>query len=130
LFTFYAIILHVPIFFNGIFPLFGVWLSGLQGIWMSSVSIACLVCLTWGMFGQKRWAWWGSLVYFALMTLSTVVTLSTSRYLELLSKMNLPPKEVDMLDGLPLHGIHIAGFIGVPLVLTLGVLIWSKRHFD
>jgi MFS family permease len=129
LFAFYAIVLHVPIFFNGLFPLFGTWLTDLPGIWASSVSIACLVGLTWGIFEQKAWAWWGSLVYLTLLTLSAVGTFATSRYLTLLSKMNLPPKEVDILDGLPLHGIHFAGFIGVPLVLTLGLLIRSKRHF-
>jgi hypothetical protein len=33
------------------------------------------------------------------------------------------------LQGLPFQGFHFAAFIGVPLLVTLGVIILSKRHF-
>jgi len=62
LYLFYLIVLHVPILFNGVFPLFGVFLFGLQGIVLLDVSIMVLACLIWGTLERKTWAWRGSLV--------------------------------------------------------------------
>jgi hypothetical protein len=130
LFVFYAVVLHVPIFFRGLFPLFGVWLSGLQGILALDVSIACLACLAWGVLRQRTWAWWGSLAYFSLLTSSLVLTLLRSSYAAILSRVDFPPTEMEALQGLPIQGVHLAVFIGVPLIITLGVIVLSKRHFE
>jgi multisubunit Na+/H+ antiporter MnhE subunit len=126
---FYAVVLHVPILFNGIFPLFGRFSSGLQGIYLLALSIACLICLAWGTLVQRAWAWWGSLIYFGLMACSSILTLATSRYADILSNLNFPPREMEILDGLPFQGFHFAALIGVPLLLTLGLIFLSKRHF-
>lgn len=130
LFIFYLVVLHVPIFFNGIFPLFGIWLSDIQGVLALDISIISLVCLTWGILRQRAWAWWGSVGYFGLQTFSLVVTLIQSSFSEMLSLMRFPPTEMDLLEGVPLQGVHFAPFIGIPLVITLGVIILSKRHFE
>jgi len=129
LYLFYLIVLHVPILFNGIFPLFGVFVFGLQGIVLLDVSIMALVCLIWGTLRQKIWAWWGSLVYWGLMTFSSILTFSTSSYLGILSRMRFPPTEMEALDGLPFQGFHFAAFFGIPLLITLAVIVCSKRHF-
>ena len=42
LFLFYAIALHIPIFFNGIFPLFGVLLFDIQGILLIDILVVPL----------------------------------------------------------------------------------------
>jgi len=129
LYLFYLIVLHVPILFNGIFPLFGVFVFGLQGIVLLDVSIMALVCLIWGTLRQKIWAWWGSLVYWGLMTSSSILTFSRSSYLGILSRMRFPPTEMEALDGLPFQGFHFAAFFGIPLLITLAVIVCSKRHF-
>jgi hypothetical protein len=126
---FYLVVLHVPILFNGIFPLFGAFRSGIQGILLADVSILCLVCLTWGILKLQPWAWWGALAYWTAMISSSVSTFATSRYLDILSVVKFPPTEVGFLDGLPLQGFHFAVFIGIPLLATLGVAILSKPHF-
>ena len=126
---FYAVVLHIPILFNGIFPLFGRFSSGLQGISFLALSIACLICLAWGTLGRRTWAWWGSLVYFGLTACSSILTLATSRYADILSNLNFPPRELAFLEGLPFQGFHFAALIGMPLLLTLGVIFLSKRHF-
>jgi hypothetical protein len=125
----YTIILHVPIFFRGMFPLFGTWLSGLEGIVVITVSILFLAWLAWGVFRLRGWAWWGSLVYVGLLTLSSVLTLATSSLDEMLEILSFPPTEMEALQGIPLQGIHFAVLIGFPLLLTVGVIILSKRHF-
>jgi hypothetical protein len=126
---FYAVVLHVPIFFNGLVPFFGQWLYGLQGIVVLTILIMSLLFLTWGILNRWAWAWWGSLTYFGLLTVSTVLTLVGSSYLGLLSKMDFPPAEVEMLDGVPVSGLHLAAFVGLPLILTLVAIVLSKRYF-
>jgi hypothetical protein len=122
--------MHVPLFFHGIFPLFGAWLSDMQGILAAELSIVILVCLIWGVLQQKIWAWWGSVVYFGLLTISSMVTLVRSSFSEMLAVMRFPPAEMDILAGVPLQGVHFAPFVGIPLVITLGVIILSKQHFQ
>ena len=130
LFSFYLVVLHVLIFFNGVFPLFGVWMTGLAGIILLDISILCLAGLTWGVLGLKKWAWWGALLYFGLMAVSWIVTLAKSSWLDILASMNFPPFEVAILQKWPLQGSHFAVLAGIPLVLTLGLLIRAKRYFE
>ena len=127
--SFYVVVLHIPILFNGIFPLFGTWAFELQGILLLDAAIACLALLTWGVLRQRAWAWWGSLIYFGLMTSSAIVTLSTSSYADILSILSFPPTEMAFLDGLPFQGFHFAVLIGIPLLLTLGVIVLARPHF-
>ena len=129
LYSFYAIVLHVPIFFNGMFPLFGDFVYELPGILMLDVSIMLLVCLIWGTWRRSAWAWWGSLVYFGLLTSSSILTFAKSDYLDILSMMKFAPLEMKALQGLPFQGFYFAVFFGVPLLITLGLIVASKRHF-
>lgn len=126
---FYIVVLHLPLLFNGIFPFFGVFLSGLQGILLLDISIVCLACLTWGAAKLRVWAWWGSLVYWIAMTLSAILTFARSSYLDILSVVQFPPTEIEFLDGLPFRGVHFAMFIAIPLLATLGVVVLSRPHF-
>jgi hypothetical protein len=130
LFLFYAIALHIPIFFNGIFPFFGVLLFGLQGILLIDFSIMCLLGLAWGALKLKSWAWWGSLIYFILLILSLILTFSRYSFSDILAGMVFPPTEMEALQGVPLHGLHIAALIGIPLPITCGLIIFSKRYFS
>ena len=129
LLLFYIVVLHIPIFFSGIFPLFGLLLTGIAGFMLIDVSIFCLAGLTWGVLKLKSWAWWGSLVFLSLLTLSVIVTFSQYTLLDILARLRFPPTEVEILDGLPFHGFHLALALGVPLLITLGLLVFSKRYF-
>jgi hypothetical protein len=129
LLVFYAIVLHIPILFNGLAPLYGQWLTGLEGIIALEVQIVCAVCLAWGVLRQKVWAWWGTLIFFGLLASSLVATLLASTYLEILSLMKFAPTEVEILEGVPLQGYHLAAFVGLPLLLTLAATILAQRHF-
>ena len=52
---FYAIVLHVPIFFNGLVPFFGQWLYGLPGIVVLPMFIIMIVVL---MLVRATTLWW------------------------------------------------------------------------
>jgi hypothetical protein len=129
LYLFYEIALHIPILLNGLYPLFGTFLTRLPGIAALDVSIWVLAALTWGTFKRQRWAWWGGLAYWGGLTLSTVVSLASTGYLELLDLLALPPREIEFLDGVPLQGVHLALFFGLVFALPLGWLIACRKHF-
>ncbi len=130
LFSFYLVALHVLIFFNGLFPLVEVWVSELAGIFLLDISILCLACLLWGTLRLRKWAWWGALLYFGLMSISWIVTLAKSSWSDILLKMDFPPFEMEILQRLPFQGFHFAVLVGVPLLLTWGTIIRAKRYFE
>lgn len=129
LLLFYAVCMHIPIFFRGIFPLFGTWVFGRHGIMLLAVSMAILSCLAWGVLKIHRWAWWGALLYVAAMTLSSLVTLAKTSWSDLLAGMRFPPSEMEILGELPIQGYHLAIVLAIPLLLTLGLAAYSRRYF-
>jgi hypothetical protein len=129
LYAFYGIVLHIPILFNGLFPLFGRFLTGLPGIVALDGAILLLAALTWGTFRQRAWAWWGSLVYWGAMAGSVLLTFASTGYLELLALAGFPERELEFLDGIPLRGYYLALFFGLPLLATVILLALSGRHF-
>ncbi len=119
LYAFFTLVLHTLIYFNGSFPLFGTWLTGLPGITALDILILCLIVLIWGTLRISRWAWWGALLYFSLIALSWTITLATTTWMDLLTLLNFPPYEITFLQGIPVHGAHLAVLSGIPLALTL-----------
>jgi hypothetical protein len=126
----YILALQALILFNGLFPAFGSFVSGLQGIYLLDAAMMSLALLTWGLLRLKPWAWWGSLGYFTALTASSVLTLARSSTQDLLYAANLPPKELEFLGGLQIVGAHIAVLVALPLLATLGLLAFAKRHFQ
>ncbi|MDY0019779.1 MAG: hypothetical protein RBT47_07245 [Anaerolineae bacterium] len=130
LFAFYAVALHALIFFNGLFPMLGAWVNGLQGITTIDIALLCLTVLTWGTLTRQKWAWWGTLVYFSWLTLSWTLTLMRSSWLDMLAALEFPPYEMEILERLPFRGSHFAVLVGIPFVLTLGLILQSWSHFQ
>jgi MFS family permease len=130
LYAFYIIMLHILILFNGMYPVFGVLRYGLQGIVLLDLTIACLAFITWGTLQQRPWAWWGSVILLGLFTCSTVLTFCRSSYPVLLAGLAFPPRELEILGGVPAQGYHFALLVGIPLVITWAVTLLSRRHFS
>jgi hypothetical protein len=122
-------VLHVLILFNGVFPFFHVLFSDLTGIALIDFSIIVLVLLIWGLWRLKGWAWWGSLLYWGFLSFSCIAALSRSTLADILSKMKFAPLEMEALGGIPLHGVHLAALVGIPLLVTLGLIAYSRRYF-
>ena len=101
-----------------------------EGFVLIDVSIFCLAGLTWGLLKRRPRAWWGSLVFLSSLTVSVIVTFPQYGLLGILARLRFPPTEVEILDGLPFHGVHLALALGVPLLVTLGLLVYSKRYFS
>jgi hypothetical protein len=127
LLAFYAVVLHFPIFFNGLFPVYGTWQVGLPGIIVLTSCIGLALLLVAGLLARQRWAWWLSLASLIALSASVVVTLSATSYTGLLGLAAFPAAEREFLDGVPLEGYHLAAFFGLPLVGTLGVAAAAYR---
>ena len=129
LYIFWALALHIAILLRSAFPLFGVLVTDLPGALWIDAAVLGLLCVTWGTFKRRAWAWWGALVGFGLWTLSTVWTLCSMSWLQLLRVLKFAKLEMEALDGVPLQGWHLAAFVGLPLVGTLAVILYAKPHF-
>jgi len=130
LFVFYGICLHIPIFFRGIFPLFGIFLYNMQGIMSIVLTLFILVFLAFGTLNQKKWAWWGSILFFFIWFVSIIITFGSNSYSDILTILSLPKREMDAFQGLPLLGYHFIIFFGIPLITTISLIYKSKKYFD
>ena len=129
LYLFYILIFHTLLLFRGIFPFWGKWLIELQGTIIITISILYFVALIVGTINFKLWAWWASFLYFILFTISLFSTLLASNVTHIISLLKLPSTEANALINIPLQGVHLSIILGIPLLLTLAVILYSRKYF-
>ncbi len=122
--------MHITIFFQGLFPMFGQIIFGRPAAYVIALCILILGILIYGTVGLKKWAWWGSLVYILLLTISTILSFSRYSFYDIILMMNLPAYEMGFIDKMILiHDYRLVGLLAIPLLVTLGLIIYSKRYF-
>jgi hypothetical protein len=126
---FFLVALHALLLFGGLFPAFGTLLGGMEGVYLIDAAVLLLGLLLWGTWQQHAWAWWGSVVYYALLAATWIVTFAQTSYAELLAWLRLPPTEMEALSGIPLRGYELGLFVGLPMLACLGVILAARRHF-
>jgi hypothetical protein len=126
---FYAIALHIVILLRGVFPMFGVLLSELPGIVAVDAVIWLMLWLVWGLARLKRWAWWGTLTAFALLTLSSLLTFPRYTVADILAQMAFPAYERVIFQNLPFLNSHVTIVAILPLLVTLAVAALAGRDF-
>lgn len=120
--------LHVTVFCQCFFPFFGTLLSGRAAISWIALCILVLVILIYGTARLQRWAWWGSAAFFALLSLSTVITFTPYRFYDIIDKMGLPAYELDFLARMTLlHDFPLVFLLAAPLLAALGLVLASWR---
>jgi hypothetical protein len=129
LFIVYLLGLHGLLFFNGIFPFLHVLLVNLAGFGLIAASVICLALLVWGTLGRKMWAWWGALLYFGILTVSIFISLPRYSLSSLLALTRFTDLEMQALQGLPIQGYHLLPIVGISLLLTIALIIYSRRFF-
>ena len=129
LYLFFIVALAMLLLFRGMFPLFGTFLFGIQGMILLDVCMACLACLIIGTLRRRAWAWWASVILLGLLTLSTVLSFSMTSFAALVSALAFPETEMAFLRRMPVQGWHLAMFAGLPLLATWVIAVVSKRHF-
>jgi len=130
LYAIMIITMHLAIFFQSIFPIFGQIILGRQSIYLISFSILLLAILAVGIIQLKKWAWWGSLLYLSLVFFSSLISFSKYSFFEIILMMNLPAYEMKFLDQLTLlQDFHLTSMVTTPLLAALVLLIFSKQYF-
>lgn len=130
LMIFFILAINMPLLFNGIFPFFGKFTSGSQGVQLIDLSVIILVLLTWGVLTKKIWAWGGSVLYFLIMILTSTITFLRNPLKDLFTSTKFAPLEQEILLKMPFQGYHFLIFFSIPLIITLIILIKSKPHFN
>jgi hypothetical protein len=124
------LVLHLAIFFQGIFPWFGRIMLGRQSVYLISFCIVVLGILTYGTVRQEKWAWWASLGFISLLAISTAMSFAGLRLIGLVHLMDLPVYEGQLLQELRLlHDFQLVGVLAPPLLAALGLLLYSSRYF-
>lgn len=129
LYVFYIFAFHCFLLLRGIFPFGWQFVVDFKGIVLNSISILILVLIIIGTLKKKLWSWWTSFIYFTVVTASSLITLLLSDFSELVTLLKLPPTETNALINIPLKGFHLTGIFGIPIIITLGVIIFSRKHF-
>ncbi len=127
---FFLLALHVPLLFRGLFPLFGRLVGGLDGFYLTDAAVLILGLLLWGTWEQRRWAWWGSILYYAVLASTWLVTFARTSWPDLLAWLQFAPTETQALSGLPLQGYEIGIFVGLPMLACLGAILAGRRSFS
>jgi hypothetical protein len=129
LYVFYVIAVPFPMMLNGVFPVFGVLISGLQGKIVLGASALPFAVLAWGTLRRRIWAWWAALVCVGALLVSSTLTLPRLSYSGILETMNLRPADAQTLQRLSFEGIHFAAFVGAPLLIIVAKIILARKHF-
>ncbi len=129
LYLFYILVLHLLLLFKGIFPFFGNWLFGIEGAITITISILYLIALIVGTINYKLLSWWASVIYFSFFIISLIITLFSSNLTEIITILKFPPTEANALLNIPLESIHLSLIFGIPLILTIGLTIYSRKYF-
>lgn len=129
LFAGYIVALHLLLLLRGVFPFFGVLLSDIPGFIAIDALVLVLIALIWGLALARPWAWWGSLATFALLAVSALLTLPRYSLREVMATMRLPDSEIAMLSGLPFLDSPITLPVLLPLLVTLGAIVFAGRAF-
>ncbi|MGD2078603.1 MAG: hypothetical protein PVH18_09485 [Chloroflexota bacterium] len=129
LLAFFALFLHLPLLFNGAFPLFGRYLFDLNGLLATQIAIAALIVVCWGVFRGRPWAWWAAVLYLILMMLTATITFLVTTPADLFSGMHLAEMERQILDNVPLQSYQLLLLFVPPLLVTLALLVTWRRTF-
>jgi len=129
LMAFFVLFLHLPLLFNGAFPLFGRYLFDFEGLLVTQLAIVILIVVAWGVFRGRPWAWWGALFYLVIIILSATVTFLVTTPTDLFAGMHLAEMEREILQNVPLQSVHLLLLFAPPLLVTMALLIAWRREF-
>lgn len=124
------VVLHVAIFFQGLFPLLGPLLVGRPAMYWLAGCVVALGVLIYGTARRERWAWWGSLGFFSVLALSSLLSFAGRRLLDVALLLNPPAFELEVLAKMVvLHDLPLVGLVAIPLLAAGGLVIATRRHF-
>jgi hypothetical protein len=129
LIAFTIALLHLPMLLRGVFPFWGVLLSGMEGFLALDALVIVLGLLLWGLARLKPWAWWGMLATALALAASSGLTAAQVTLRDILLAMQLPPYEMQIFSGVPFLDSHLAIPALIPWLVLIAALLGARRHF-
>jgi hypothetical protein len=126
----FILFFHIMIFYNGLFPFFGRFVTGLVGISIYSVLIILITLFIYGLFKRLRIIWTASISVFCLITISTLITIPIYQYTSIIEKLNFPKLEHHIFIKFPLKSIHLLIPVAFILIITVILILRVKEYHD
>ena len=128
-YTLYVMIFHIMLFYKGIFPFFGTFLTNFKGLLCYDLCILLSFLLIYGLLKRQYWSWILSITFFILMSISTITTFINYQYVSIIELLDFPKVENDIFMKLPLKSSYILiAIIGI-LLLTIILIIKTKNYY-
>jgi hypothetical protein len=119
--------------YGGVMPFFGTFLSGPVGAAVILLLSALLAWLAWGTYRLQIAAWWATLAFYIVGTISATMTFAQPNALKTMyEKMGMPPAQLEMMNKMGMAEMMSRGFVWfmpVAAILLLGYLLWVRRYF-
>jgi hypothetical protein len=126
----FILLFHILIFYHGIFPLFGKFLTGLSGITIYGFLILIMILLIYGIINKVYISWIVSIILFSILTVSSIITLISYKYTEIIELLKFPKLENDVFLKVPLKSIYLLIPVLYILTASLIIIIGSKKYFN
>ncbi len=111
-------------------PLFGHITTGWSaaGIWVALGAMLAVLAL--GVYRQRTWAWWGTVLLSIVGAASSIITFSQVEFIEMYRHMGMSEQELDMLrEYRALSGPLVNVFTAAMTVAWLIFLVAIRKHF-
>jgi MFS family permease len=125
----HIMIFHIMIFYKGIFPFFGRLLVDFNGIFLNSLCIFLMFLLVYGLIKRKYWFWIISIIFFVSMSISSIMTLISYQYIDIIKLLDFPKLENDLFIQLPLKSSYFLIVVLWVLLITTVVIFKTKNYY-
>jgi hypothetical protein len=116
--------------YNFTIPLFGKMIQGMPGAAVCLAMSLINAILAYQLYKLRPAAWWATLIFFGLGSLSSLVTFSRIHMVDLYKAMNMPEKQLEMMRPmLPLMERMIPWGTAASMGAALVYLLWIRRYF-
>lgn len=126
----FILLFHILIFYQGIFPLFGKFITGLSGIAIYGFLILIMILLIYGLINKVNISLIVSIILFSILTVSTIITIISYKYTEIIELLKFPKLENDIFLKFPLKSIYLLIPVLYILTASLIIIIGSKKYFN
>lgn len=99
--------------YHWVIPVFGTVVEGRQGAVIISALVFCLVVLLLGLYGQRPWASWGTVIFWGCCAISSVVSLQKTDWMEIVNA-GLPQAVLAQHD-------YVGAYIVTPAMPIIGL---------
>jgi len=128
--TLFIILLHISIFFKGIFPVFGEFRFHREGVPLISGAIFCLSFLAYLYYRKHIWALRGLVAYYSIMLVSVILTFGKYSVSEIIRLLDYPQYEHDNVISAfsVFENFNLTLFLTSVIIITIGVILASRRE--